>query len=152
MPHSNFHPELEISDDGSVIKIGGAMEKADGDTVSISLPMELRQEPLPGDDSVAAVLYGPLVLAADLGPGPADGPSKIIHSGDTVPKNLPAADQLPKAAAGIGPDKWVQTLSKPELRFKATGESAKYDLMPMFQIRDQRYAVYWQTENPKKSS
>jgi DUF1680 family protein len=139
-----------VADPGSYLAIHRVWQ--DGDTVSISLPMELRQEPLPGDDSVAAVLYGPLVLAADLGPGPADGPSKIIHSGETVPKNLPAPDQLPKAAAGIGPEQWVQTLSKPELRFKATGESAKYDLMPMFQIRDQRYAVYWQTENPKKNS
>ena len=35
MPHSNFHPELEISDDGSVIKVGGPLGEADGDTVSI---------------------------------------------------------------------------------------------------------------------
>jgi hypothetical protein len=116
--------------------------------------MELRQEALPGDESVTAVLYGPMVLAADLGPGPADGPSKIIHSGETVPKNLPAADQLPKVTAGPDSkaDQWVQTQSKSELRFKVFGESAKYELMPMYQIRDQHYAVYWQTGNPKKSS
>jgi hypothetical protein len=112
----------------------------------------LRQEALLGDDSVAAVLYGPLVLAADLGAGPADGPSKIIHSGDTVPKNLPAADPLPKAGVGSGPEQWVQTESKSELRFKAAGDGAKFELQPMYQIRNQRYAVYWQTGNPKKSS
>jgi hypothetical protein len=116
--------------------------------------MELRQEALPGDDSVTAVLYGPLVLAADLGAGPPDGPMRVIHSGDTVPKNLPAADPLPKAAAGAGSkaDQWVQVESVPELRFKAAGEGAKYQLMPMYRIRDQRYAVYWQTGNPKKGS
>jgi DUF1680 family protein len=141
-----------VADPGSYLAIHRVWQ--DGDTISISLPMELRQEPLPGDESVAAVLYGPLVLTADLGPGPADGPNKIIHSGETVPKNLPAADQLPKAAAGPGSkaDQWVQTQSKSELRFVASGEGVQRNLMPMYQIRDQRYAVYWQTGNPKKSS
>ena len=34
-------------------------------------------------------------------------------------------------------------------RFTAAGESAKYDLIPMYQIRDQRYSIYWQTGNSK---
>jgi len=54
--------------------------------------------------------------------------------------------------AGTGAEQWVQTESNSALRFKVFGESAKYELMPMYQIRDQRYAVYWQTGNPKKSS
>jgi hypothetical protein len=45
LPHSNFHPELEISDDGSVIKIGGPMEKADDDTVSIVVSAFVTQAP-----------------------------------------------------------------------------------------------------------
>jgi len=141
-----------VADPGSYLAIRRIWQ--DGDTIGVSLPMELRQEALPGDDSVTAVLYGPLVLAADLGAGPPDGPMRVIHSGDTVPKNLPAADPLPKAAAGAGSkaDQWVQVESVPELRFKAAGEGAKYQLMPMYRIRDQRYAVYWQTGNPKKGS
>jgi DUF1680 family protein len=39
-----------------------------GDTVTISLPLELRIEPAPGDANTIALLRGPLVLAADLGP------------------------------------------------------------------------------------
>jgi hypothetical protein len=141
-----------VADPGSYLAIRRVWQ--DGDTVSISLPMELWQEALPGDDSVAAVLYGPLVLAADLGPGPADGPSKVIHSGATVPEHLPSPDPLPKilAGPGTGPDQWVLTDSESELRFKAAAEGATYELMPMYQIRDQRYAVYWQIENPKERS
>lgn len=45
MPHSNFHPELEISGDGSVIKIGGPMEQADDDTVSIVVTAFVTQAP-----------------------------------------------------------------------------------------------------------
>ena len=80
--------------------------------------MELRQEPLPGDDSVAAALYGPLVLAADLGPAPTDDPMRVIHSGDTVPKNLPAASPLPKVAATQDTDtkQWIQVESPSELK------------------------------------
>jgi hypothetical protein len=139
-----------VADPGSYLAIHRVWQ--DGDTVSVSLPMELRQEALPGDDSVAAVVYGPLVLAADLGAGPADGPSKIIHSGDTVPKNLPKADPLPKGGAGSGPEQWVQTESKSELHFKAAADGAQFELLPMYQIRDQRYSVYWQTGASKKQS
>ena len=39
-----------------------------GDTVAMTLPLDLRIEATPGDDSVVSVLRGPLVLAADLGP------------------------------------------------------------------------------------
>jgi hypothetical protein len=148
----NNRPLEAVADPGSYLAIRRVWQ--DGDTVSIGLPMELRQQALPGDDSVAAVLYGPLVLAADLGPGPADGPDRVIHSGDTSPAKIPSPDPLPKAvaAADSKPDQWIQTESQSELRFKTTGEGAKQDLMPMYQIRDQRYAIYWQLENPKERS
>jgi DUF1680 family protein len=126
----------------------------EGDTISVSLPMELRQEVLVGDDSVAAALYGPLVLAADLGAAPSEGPYHIIHSGDTVPKNLQAALSLPKVATT--PDaitgQWVQVDSPSELRFTVAGDSAKHQVLPMYQIRDQRYSVYWQMQSLKPQS
>lgn len=39
-----------------------------GDVVAISLPLDLRLEATPGDATTVAVLRGPMVLAADLGP------------------------------------------------------------------------------------
>jgi hypothetical protein len=141
-----------VADPGSYLAIRRIWQ--DGDTLSISLPMELRQEALPGDDSVAAVLYGPLVLAANMGPGPADSASTIIHSGSTAPDKIPSPYPFPKAIAtpGVKPARWVETESKSELRFKAAAEGSKYEVMPMYQIRDQRYSVYWQTDNPKEKS
>jgi len=59
-----------VADPGSFLAIRRIWQ--DGDTLSLGLPMELRQEPLAGDNSVTALLYGPLVLAANLGPGPTD--------------------------------------------------------------------------------
>src|SRR4029453_9491941 len=47
----------------------------DGDTVTVTLPKALRLEPTPGDPRRVAVLWGPLVLAGNLGlePGPWGG-------------------------------------------------------------------------------
>jgi hypothetical protein len=141
-----------MADPGSYLALRKTWQ--DGDTITVSLPMELRQESLPGDESVTAALYGPLVLAADLGAGPTDGPDRVIHSGATVPKNLTAASPLPKVAAttDASTKQWIQVESPSELRFTAAGENAKYQLMPMYQIGDQRYSVYWQMQSPKKQS
>jgi DUF1680 family protein len=148
----NGRPLDAMADPGSYLAIRKTW--TDGDTIAITLPMELRQEPLPGDDSIAAALYGPLLLAADLGTGPTEESFRIIHSGDTVPKNLPAASRLPKVASA--PDantrQWIQVETPSELRFTAVGENAKYQLMPMYQIGDQRYSVYWQMGSPNKQS
>jgi DUF1680 family protein len=148
----NGGPLEAIADPGSYLGLRKVWK--DGDTITVSLPMELRQEPLPGDGSVVAALYGPLVLAADLGAVPPDEAYRIIHSGDTVPKNLPAASPLPKVAVTSDADvkQWIQVESQSELRFTVTGESAKSQLMPMYQIADQRYSVYWQMESLKKQS
>jgi hypothetical protein len=86
-----------------------------------------------------------LALAADLGSGPPpDGPNRLIH--DTFPKEIPAADPLPKVPAKSDADasQWIHVDSTSELHFRADGETAQYNLMPLHQIADQRYAVYWQ--------
>ena len=44
----------------------------EGDALAFTLPLELRLEEAPGDENTIAVLRGPMVLAADL--GPADQP------------------------------------------------------------------------------
>jgi DUF1680 family protein len=43
-----------------------------GDIVAVELPMSLRIETTPDDPDTIAILRGPLVLAADLGPGKSD--------------------------------------------------------------------------------
>lgn len=40
----------------------------EGDVVAITIPLELRSESAPGDLNLVAILRGPMVLAADLGP------------------------------------------------------------------------------------
>jgi uncharacterized protein len=115
----------------------------------VTLPMELRQESLRGDNSVVAALYGPLVLAADLGAGPVDGAMRVVHGRPTEPEHLPAPDPLPKvtpARDGNAPQ-WVQIESASELRFTAGSDNAKYQVSPMHAIGEQRYSVYWKMQS-----
>jgi hypothetical protein len=141
-----------VADPGSYLAIRKVWQN--GDTIAVKLPMALRQEVLPGDASISAVLYGPLALAASLGAGPQDGPARVIHGRDTTPKNLPSPDPVPRVAAmqGTNTDHWVQTESTSGLRFSAAGESSKYELKPMCQVQDERYSLYWQLQSPKKQS
>jgi DUF1680 family protein len=68
---------------------------SDGDSVEIELPMQLAEENLPGDEATVAALYGPLVLAADLGPGPVAGSAKILEGRSTFPTDIDEPGPLP---------------------------------------------------------
>ena len=99
--------ELEaFAQPGSYLSL--TREWRDGDRIEVSLPMRLHTELLLGDPTLRAALYGPLVLAADLGPGPKDGPLKI-GGYDTGPKDadLGPPAEAPVAAAGDAAD-WIE--------------------------------------------
>jgi hypothetical protein len=136
-----------VADPGSYLAIRRTWE--DGDTLHISLPMHLWAEPLPGDESVSAALYGPLALAADLGPGPTDQAARSLY--EPYPKIIPPPDPLPRlsAKAETDPANWIKVDSAADLRFTADGGHTKLNLMPLYQIRDQRYSVYWNLHGEK---
>ncbi len=58
----------------------------EGDAVALTLPLELRLEAAPGDDTTIAVLRGPMVLAADLGPAeqPFDAAAPALVGADLL--------------------------------------------------------------------
>nr|WP_232834197.1 MULTISPECIES: glycoside hydrolase family 127 protein [unclassified Sphingomonas] len=57
-----------------------------GDRIAIALPLDLRLEATPGDPDVVAVVRGPMVLAADLGPVEAkwDKPDPALVGADLI--------------------------------------------------------------------
>jgi DUF1680 family protein len=105
----------------------------DGDKVEVSLPMKLWESPLPGDETLTAKMYGPMVLAGVMGDGPKDGPMKIAGY-DTVAKGAGPAAPAPKAVA-------MEVSSASALQFKSGG----MDVKPLYRIADEKYAVYWKT-------
>ena len=147
----NGRPIEAMADPGSYLALRKTWK--DGDTITLSLPMELRQESLPGEGSAVAALYGPLVLAANLGAGPPDGPMRIVRGRGTEPKDVPPPNPLPMLAAKRDPVKqWIQVESPAELRFAVTGESDKYQVLPMYEVGDQRYSVYWKMNDSMEQS
>jgi DUF1680 family protein/alpha-L-arabinofuranosidase len=114
----------------------------DGDRVEVALPMSLRLALMPDDAHLAAVMYGPLVLAGDLGAG--DGVKLGTSGSHGLPNNRPrpapalAVDEDPPAS-------WIEAVADKPLAFrtKGVGRPADVTLMPLSRITNQRYAVYW---------
>jgi DUF1680 family protein len=144
----NGQPLEAMSNPGSYLAIHRSWK--DGDIITLTLPMHLHQEFLAGDPTVAAPLYGPLVLATDLGAGPDDGPLRIVHGRPTIPKDLPPSAPLPQSAAGNSMEQWIHLESAPDLRFTVAADSAAHPLKPMYQLTSERYATYWQL--PRKAT
>src|SRR5919198_3034508 len=115
-----------------------------GDTVAIKLPMSLHLHPMPDDPTLAAVMYGPLVLAGRLG---TEGLTpEILRAEPTKPRQVPEYQEKPKAApdlrtGGLEPGAWIQKTSG--LGFRTTGQAPDVALVPFHSVFDERYAVYW---------
>ncbi len=66
-----------------------------GDVLELQLPASLRLESTVDDARTVALLYGPLVLAADLGPAgsaPAKGPAPVLVASDVLSRITPEGD------------------------------------------------------------
>ena len=112
-----------------------------GDKIELSLRMDLHIDAMPDDPSVQAMMYGPLVLA-----GRFDAVSKDMLYGDYEPK---PTDQfkVPEIVADTNkPTAWVEPDSRQPLTFTASGQSNPLTLVPLYQIINDRYAVYWKVK------
>lgn len=150
----NGHALEAMAEPGSYLTIKRTWQ--DGDIITLSLPMELRQETLLGDDNTIAALYGPMVLATDMGAGPTEGPQKVIHGRGTEPEGKPKPNALPKVhianrESGTSAADWVQVSSASDLRFKAAGANGEIALLPLYQITEQKYAVYFDAGGEAKA-
>ena len=120
--------------------------------------MNLHSEAMPDDPSMQALLYGPLVLAGDLG---GEGLTEAHIVGPNLRVGAPVAEQFgsplgPAASVpavpkieiptfhGKGGDlaSWIRPAGKP-LAFRTTGQTRDVDLVPLNSLFDRRYSVYW---------
>ncbi|MDN3270162.1 beta-L-arabinofuranosidase domain-containing protein [Streptomyces sp. MA15] len=95
---------------------------ADGDTVTVTLPMSLRMQPIDGDERIQAVAYGPVVLSG-------------AYGDDNLANELPALE----------PDT-IKPTSTP-LTFTARANGAPVTLIPYYN-NDQNMTVYWDLGQP----
>jgi uncharacterized protein len=112
-----------------------------GDSVELQLPMRLTVEAMPDDPKTQAFLYGPVVLAGDLGN---EGlTAERIVGPNSPPLRAAGPIEVPSFTAKGDPASWIKAADGP-LRFRTTGQAKDVALMPINSIFDKRYSVYWQ--------
>jgi DUF1680 family protein len=109
-----------------------------GDVVEVTLPKVLHLEPVPDNPRRVAILWGPLVLAGDLGP---EDPTFPAWKPEAVPVFVAA--ERPVA-------EWVKPVpGRPgTFRTDAVGRDADVDLVPFYRLPRRTYAVYWDLFTP----
>jgi uncharacterized protein len=117
-----------------------------GDVVEVKLPMRLHAQPIPDDPTLVAFLYGPVVLAGELGTDELD--PKRIYSEDKVLHGGFPSIRVPELSGDRNAlDKWIQPAASKEkpLRFRTVnaGQPVDVTLSPFYRLFDQRYSVYW---------
>jgi hypothetical protein len=128
-----------------------------GDTVQVTLPKTLRLEPTPDNPRVAAVMWGPLVLAGDLGPdrgpGGAGAGAGGGARGGAVRPNVPALIAAEQPVA-----QWVKPVAGSPGQFRTDGvgrvigsagrSASDVDLVPFYRLHRRTYSIYWDLFTP----
>jgi hypothetical protein len=113
-----------------------------GDEVSLVLPKTLRLEPLPDNPRRTAILWGPLVLAGDLGLEDRTALERDAISGELkvpvfVAAHRPVAEWLKPVPERPG-----------EFRTDSVGHEHDVDFVPFYRLHRRTYAVYWDLFTP----
>lgn len=101
----------------------------EGDIIEMEMPMRLHTEFMPDNPSKGAILYGPIVLAAELGADDID---------DTF--GVPVFVNPDKKS-----EKWIKPVEGKQMTFrtKGVGRPEEALLSPLYKIYNQRYAAYF---------
>jgi uncharacterized protein len=111
-----------------------------GDVVGVTLPKSLHLEPLPDNPRRVAVMWGPLVLAGDLGPEPPRG------GGERGPQASPPA----LIAAERPVSDWLKPITgKPGVfKTEGVGRDRDVEMLPFYRLQHRTYAAYWDLYTP----
>jgi uncharacterized protein len=111
----------------------------DGDKIEVRIPFTLRSEPMPDDSNRVALMYGPLILAGELGP---------------------VKDSLPRDAMFVpvmmtekrDPAAWLKPVDGKQNTFMTfnTGRPRDIELKPFYTVYNKRYSIYWDLFNEKE--
>jgi hypothetical protein len=124
-------PGMEAVQASSYVEIKRAWKS--GDTIELTMPKSVRLEPTPDNRSVAAIMWGPLVLAGDHGPRREER------------RNAPPGPPIPALVAADKPlDSWVVPAGARQGDFKAGDVS----LAPFYRTQRRTYSVYFDVVTP----
>lgn len=123
-----------------------AREWRDGDRVEWTIPMRLRLVPMPDNPTRAAVCYGPVVLAGELGATnmAPPRPYAVKQSDFFTKKETPPP--MPVLLAGGKPvEEWLKPVPGQPLAFRTqgVGQPREIDFVAFYKMPPQRYSIYW---------
>ncbi|MHC4623236.1 MAG: glycoside hydrolase family 127 protein [Planctomycetota bacterium] len=121
----------------------------DGDRVKISMPMSLHLDRMPDDAGLAAIMYGPLVLAGELGTEGLN-PETVYSASQGVLRNIQVDPGPSFAGEPENLDSWIKVVPGEPLTFRTVdaGRPKDVTLVPFHRLFGQRYGIYWRM-NPK---
>jgi len=104
----------------------------DGDAIDVRIPMTLRLETMPDNPRRVAVMFGPLVLAGELGPVDDPEAGEMMYVPVLLTSNKPL-------------EEWVKPVSGKPNTFKLSNVGRPRDvvLYPFHNMHDKRYTIFW---------
>jgi DUF1680 family protein len=113
-----------------------------GDIVEVTLPKALHLEPLSDNPRRVAILWGPLVLAGDLGPEAERG------------RDRGARAEQPKVPIFLAAERPVTDWLKPvpgktgQFRTDGVGRDTDVNFVPFYRLPRRTYSIYWDLYTP----
>ena len=117
-------------------------EWKNGDVVEIRFAMALRTEELPGTPDTLAFLYGPIVLAGELG---GNGLPNLYVRSQSDLSHVPTPEAPVLVCGAHDVLQHVEAVPGEPLHFRTRGlgRPRDFSLIPFHLMHHQRYSVYW---------
>ncbi len=151
---------------GAIIKVNGQVQNIKtaaasyaaierkwnkGDRIEVQMPMSLHLHRMHDDKKVASIMYGPLVLAGELGTEKLT--REMQYVGDQRSQHNAPSIEVPVFVIDGKPlDEWVKPVEGKDLTFKTVnvGRPKDVELIPFYRLHGQRYALYWNLLNEQE--
>jgi len=146
------------ADKGGVIKVNGkplsipaqpstyakiARDWNDGDKIELALPMSLHSAPTPDDPSIQAMMYGPMVLAGEMGKDGLNNSMIYGPQGPYLPEGQKPSRPPVIKSARTASLAWAEPTPNVHHAFRTVGQSESTSLVPFYKVFKERYTVYW---------
>jgi hypothetical protein len=148
----NGQPVKQLPAPGSYVELKRKWKT--GDAVALTLPKRLWLEPLPDNKRVTAIMWGPLALAADLGPERARGRGAQAAGQASRQTGRQAGAQpisIPSLVAAERPlSEWIKAATDKPGAFRTDGVGRERDveLVPFYRLHRRAYSIYFDLFTP----
>ncbi len=135
--------KIKITKEKGYFRVNGNFKK--GDQITVVLPQSLHIETIKDDKYLSSILYGPIVLAGELGTEnlPSSLNIQSPHGGIEFPRTIKNVPYFVASKTSL--ESWVKKDNSGPLQFHAAGAGTfkEVSLIPFYKLHHQRYSLYW---------